>query len=497
MQKNLEAAVAPAAHAAIIEHERRIVSEATTATMQAHETRIAEFRRFDETVLTAMREELNRMRAEFDDGLAKHYAEVRRELSHETAQAVATALLDRRKGPAGPPGKDGGFSSALHWKAGWRVTAGTCVQHKGGLWFANADSDVEPGAACSGYTLMLDGCEPSFVEPDERGYLALVFKFASGLEKKIPLNFRPMQYAGIWDCERDYLPGDMLTCEGSMWLARSPNFGARPGTDKGAACWQLARQARQGWRGRRDRPARPSGRIVQATTARRREREHRRMSTPNPLLDIACATFPTLEQIKETLGIADASKDAALTATMKATLTLIEGYLGRGIVERTREQRIEPIDSRDSKLFLTLFPITDVASVIIDGGEALTGWRVYSAQGVLDLGRGCGFRVPHNCCANEPVIVVTYTGGYPQDCWPPDLLDAVMRAFYGRWNATGGDAGAVVGGAVKSWSADGLAITMGDTTAGLGSISTDTIPPDLLSVAAQLDPYRVRFVRGV
>jgi hypothetical protein len=73
-----------------------------------------------------------------------------------------------------------------------------------------------------------------------------------------------------------------------------------------------------------------------------------------------------------------------------------------------------------------------------------------------------------------------------------------MSTFYRRWNATSGDASSVVtGGAVKSWSADGLAITMGDVSAGLGSISSDTIPPDLLPVAAQLDPYRLRFVRGV
>lgn len=221
------------------------------------------------------------------------------------------------------------------------------------------------------------------------------------------------------------------------------------------------------------------------------------MSTPNPLLDIQCATFPTLEQIKELLGITGGAQDAALTALMKSTLAMVEGYLGRGIVERTGPQRFEPIDTRDSKLFLTRFPVSEIESVEIDGGEVLTGWRLYSDQGVLDLGR-CGGRAPHDCCAQGPVIVVTYTGGYPQDCWPPSLLDAVMSTFYRRWNATAGDASSIVaGGAVKSWSADGLAITMGDASAGLGSISTDAIPADLIPVAAQLDPYRLRFVRGV
>lgn len=223
------------------------------------------------------------------------------------------------------------------------------------------------------------------------------------------------------------------------------------------------------------------------------------MSTPNPLLDIDCAAFPTLDAIKAQLGIEGTDQDAALSATMKGTLTLIEGYLGRGIVERTRTQRVDPVDTRDSKLFLTLFPISAVESITVDGGTPMTsGWRIFKDQGIVELQNGCCWRGPHGCCDHGSQIEVRYTGGYPADCWPPSLLDAVMRTFYGRWNATQGDASAVVaGGAVKSWSADGLAVTMGDATAGLGSISHDTIPPDLINVAAQLDPYRLRVVKGV
>lgn len=224
------------------------------------------------------------------------------------------------------------------------------------------------------------------------------------------------------------------------------------------------------------------------------------MSTPNPLLDIECATFPTLEQIKAVLAIADGddTKDAALTANMKSTLAQIEGYLGRGIVERERTQRIDPMDTRDSKLFLNLFPISVVSSIVIDGGAPmLTGWRVFKDQGIVELPNGCCHWGSRGC-DHGPQIEITYTGGYPEDCWPPSLLDAVLSTFYRRWNATSGDASTVVaGGTVKSWSADGLSITMGDIAAGLGSISTDTIPPDLIAVAAQLDPYRLRLVRGV
>lgn len=223
------------------------------------------------------------------------------------------------------------------------------------------------------------------------------------------------------------------------------------------------------------------------------------MSVPNPLLDITCAAFPTLDQIKTQLGITGAAQDAALTENMRATLTLIEKYLGRGIVERaTPPQVFEPPDTRDPRLFLTRFPVAEVLSVVVQDQGPLTGWKLYATQGVIELGNGCCNWWPRGNCRTAPVITVDYRGGYPQDCWPPDLLDAVMRTFYGRWNATGGNISTVVaGGSVKSWSADGLAIVMGDSTVGLGEISDNVIPPDILNVAAMLDPYRVRFVRGI
>lgn len=234
---NLEAAVAQLASKATAEREH-VIREAVAATMNAHEARIAEFRRLDETVLAKMREELDRLRVEFDDGLQAHYAETRRELELETARSVATALMDRRDGPPGPPGRDGSFACVVHWAAGAHIARGSVVQHRGGLWFANVDSDVAPGEACSGYTLMLDGFGAPTVESDSDGYLVQVWTFASGRVERVRM-YRPDQYAGIHDAERAYLPGDLVTCEGSLWRARAPNDGLRPGTDKGAGAWQL------------------------------------------------------------------------------------------------------------------------------------------------------------------------------------------------------------------------------------------------------------------
>lgn len=222
------------------------------------------------------------------------------------------------------------------------------------------------------------------------------------------------------------------------------------------------------------------------------------MSTPVPWLNLDCAPFPTLDAIKAQLGITGTDQDVAITNTLSATVAKIESYLGRGIYGRQRTQRVEPIDTRDGKLFLYLFPITEVTSISVDGSPIATGWRVFGGQGIVELRNGCCWYGPRGCCAPESIIEITFTGGFPGDCWPPDLLDAVLSTFYRRWNATAGDiSNEVATGAVKSWSADGLAVTMGDVSAGLGSISGDTIPPDLIPVAAQLDPYRLRFIRGV
>lgn len=231
--------VMEAHEAALNDRAAGIVREAVAATMQAHEARIGEFRRLDETVLTTMREELTRMRVEFDDGLQTHYEATRRELALQTSHTIATALMDRMQGPPGPPGRDGSFAAVTHWTEGAKVARGACVQHRGGLWFANVDSTVAPDAPCSGYTLMLDGCEPVRVEPDEHGYLWMVLLFASGREKKVPMGYRPEQYAGVYDAERDYMPGDLVTCEGSLWRARLVNRSRRPNTDAGGASWQL------------------------------------------------------------------------------------------------------------------------------------------------------------------------------------------------------------------------------------------------------------------
>jgi len=212
----------------------------------------------------------------------------------------------------------------------------------------------------------------------------------------------------------------------------------------------------------------------------------------------ATATFPTLDEIKAVLGIdpSDTTKDAQITSGVLATIAMIETYLGRGIKRETViGERFEPIDTRDPKLFLWRFPVESVTEVRVEGAP-VAGWRVYPRQGVLNMGTG---HYAH-ACNDGPLTEVDYVGGYADDAWPPDLIEAVMRAFYGRWSVAFGAAGDAPSpaGRVKSWTADGLSVSMTDPSIGMGSQEAGAvIPPDLANVAAMLDAYRVRFVRGV
>ena len=100
-------------------------------------------------------------------------------------------------------------------------------------------------------------------------------------------------------------------------------------------------------------------------------------------------------------------------------------------------------------------------------------------------------------------MVVEYIGGYPDDAWPADLVDVLMRLFGERWKATGGTGNpaddSTGRGAIKGFAVDGVRIDydLGDASTGavLGVESGD-VPPDLAPFAAQLEPYVDRRVYG-
>jgi hypothetical protein len=215
------------------------------------------------------------------------------------------------------------------------------------------------------------------------------------------------------------------------------------------------------------------------------------------------ATMPTLDELKDMLGIppGDTTSDDEITSTMAATIAIVERYLGRGVVFGAEVQPFEPVDSRNARLMLYRFPVTEVRTVTVDG-QPVTGWRVFPASGILEWrggyggGRGYGY-----CgCGPEPIITVDYSGGYADDAWPADLMDAILRAFFARWHATG-DTGNTADmstqGPITQIAVDGSSVMYGTPGVDAAEFGGKDWPAELQSVIPILEPYRQRVVTGV
>jgi hypothetical protein len=65
-----------------------------------------------------------------------------------------------------------------------------------------------------------------------RGLSQPIKQALGDLERRIAaLEQRPagLKYVGTWDAETDYALNEGVTCGGSIWIARSPSRGLRPG----------------------------------------------------------------------------------------------------------------------------------------------------------------------------------------------------------------------------------------------------------------------------
>ena len=179
----------------------------------------------------------------------------------ELRQTIATTLTavvaeargaPGEQGERGAPGRDGRdatLTPPIPYVAGRVYARGSLVIHRGGVWYANADSEVEPGAAHSGFSLVLDAVTPTRIAPDAHGFLQLELEHASGLTRTLPLGYRPLTYQGVWECECDYELNDAATINGSLYIARQFSRGMRPGIAESEGYWTLAVKA--------GKPARP------------------------------------------------------------------------------------------------------------------------------------------------------------------------------------------------------------------------------------------------
>lgn len=235
------------------------------------------------------------------------------------------------------------------------------------------------------------------------------------------------------------------------------------------------------------------------------------MNTPAPTarrrsnLRSPTVSYPTVEAIKAMLGIApeDTTKDAAIAQILAASLALIENYCGRTFEEGDYVEQFPPLDARDATLILSAYPVAVVRTVTRDDGitvTPLTGWRLFAQSGMVR-------QESHGHCwchghFRMAAVSVDYTGGFPPDAWPADLVDVLLRVFMARWNATGGTGNYADehtgAGAIKTVTVDGmtLAYDLGDAQAG-ASVTAGEVPPDLAPYAAELARYRDLRVWGV
>ena len=205
--------------------------------MQAHiQQRITEMQADFATRATAQADALN---ASWESQVRA----MRESIVDQVAAAVASVPSPPAAvGPPGPPGRDGVVTAvhAVHWQPGATVRAGQVVMHRNGLWFANADTTLEPGTGVDGFTLMFDGQELDGFETDDAGALVAVMRYASGRVSRKSTGFRPMSYLGVYDHETSYHANDLVTANGCMWVCKAEATGQRPGTDNAARYWQLA-----------------------------------------------------------------------------------------------------------------------------------------------------------------------------------------------------------------------------------------------------------------
>ena len=126
----------------------------------------------------------------------------------------------------------------------------------------------------------------------------------------------------------------------------------------------------------------------------------------------------TLSAVKLHLGISvsDTSDDALLTQLINHASADIESRCNRTLTRETRTAEAYTGDG-GKKLYLDLYPVTEVSAVTLDG-VAVTDYVLTGKSGLLTREEGW---------TAESAIAVTYTGGYQLEAvtGPP----AVARDF--------------------------------------------------------------------
>lgn len=144
----------------------------------------------------------------------------------------------------------------------------------------------------------------------------------------------------------------------------------------------------------------------------------------------------TLEALKAALGITTDTEDAALNATILSESTLIAAFAGRQFafahaVETfyfDTYERLRP----NAALALSLYPVDEVDSITVSGGELdLDVVKIDKQAGLIFLPGGSW----------SGTVIVTYSGGYQlPDEAPAGLVAAIIASIEAKRAEDSGDA---------------------------------------------------------
>jgi len=140
----------------------------------------------------------------------------------------------------------------------------------------------------------------------------------------------------------------------------------------------------------------------------------------------------TLAEMKEYLGITDATYDDYLTQQLTMVNSAIENYCGRKFDEVTYTQEFYRDDSHDVSvpdLYTYHYPISSVASIQDEDGADYTEYRLAKRKGKLT--KECGLRkdIWFRCSRK---LTVVYTAGYDEK--PEDLKQVVYSLVSESYN---------------------------------------------------------------
>lgn len=151
----------------------------------------------------------------------------------------------------GKDGRDGKFLDPVMYVEGKRYPYQSMVKYDGGLFYALRDTDSAPGS--SDWQLVVEGIKGINVERsiDMREH-SIEVERTSGAKEVFEFKTEVPLYCGIFDQAKSYDAGDIVTYDGSTWIAlETPIKGDKP---KESQAWKL--QTKRGTDARSPAPVR-------------------------------------------------------------------------------------------------------------------------------------------------------------------------------------------------------------------------------------------------